>query len=458
MIFGTKPRDGITRDNPFPRGTGGSNSFRIPALVTLPDSTLVAAADARWNATFDGGGLDTIVSRSRDGGKTWQYRFANYLGDNGNVYNGSRSTCFIDPSLAVDGDGTMYMLTDLYPYGVALNGIGNTQPVNATGFDERGRLLLSRDDHKSYDCYLEDGALWYSDGQRIPEWQVDGFFNLYRNGERVSNLFFADSPYKVTRTGFLYLTKSVDGGVTWSEPKLLNCKRGREPVCLVAPGRGLVTAKGRWVFPVYSYGGSPESQKTSFLYSDDGVTWYRSADFEGAAWSSESACMELDDGTLRFFYRNGTAALCYADYDLKKDIWGEAVCTGIPTNSNCQISAIRYSKPLAGKPVILVSCPAGPNAAGSNITHADYRRNGRIFAFTQEPCGALRRIGTIAVTEPEGQFMYSCLTECTDGSLAILCEDRESRWGVGEDCYYTIAFRKYDLSEVLGLSFDKCNP
>ena len=72
--------------------TTSSQSYRIPAMVTLADGTIVAAADIRWNTTYDGGGLDTLVARSADGGATWTYKVANYLGDNGNVYNGSHST------------------------------------------------------------------------------------------------------------------------------------------------------------------------------------------------------------------------------------------------------------------------------------------------------------------------------------------------------------------------------
>ena len=41
-----------------------SNSYRIPSMVTLADGTIVAAADIRWNTTYDGGGLDTLVARS----------------------------------------------------------------------------------------------------------------------------------------------------------------------------------------------------------------------------------------------------------------------------------------------------------------------------------------------------------------------------------------------------------
>lgn len=449
MIMGKRPEDGITYGSPFPRGTGGSNCFRIPALVTLPDGTLVAAADARWNTTFDGGGLDTLVSRSEDKGKTWHYTFANYLGDNGNVYNGAGSTCFIDPTLAVTAEGTVYLLVDLYPYGVALNGSGNTQPVSRVGFDPEGRLLLSADNHKTYGSYLDGNSIFHQDGSKVPGYSVDGQFNLYRDGEKISNLFFADSPYQVVRTGFLYLTKSTDRGATWSEPVLLNVKREDEMVCLAAPGRGLVTGKGRLIFPVYSYNGSAESQRMSFLASWDGEHWERSADFSGAVWSSESAAVELEDGTLRFFYRNGTSHLCYVDYDPETDTWGDAVVMEIATNSNCQISAISLR---GNRQVILVSCPTGPNGTGSNVSHAAFRRNGRVFAFAVEKDRSLRKAGSFALTDREAQFMYSCLTELPEGNIAILYEDGETRWGTGEDCYYTMAFRKFPLSEVLALT------
>lgn len=454
MILGKRPEGGTTKGCPFPRGTGGSNSFRIPALVTLSDGTLVAAADARWNATFDGGGLDTVVSRAEDGGNTWHYYFANYLGDNGNVYNGAESTCFIDPALAVTSDDVIYMLADLYPYGVALNGIGNTAPAEKTGFNGDGKLLLSGDAHESYGYYLEGGMVCDGNGTVQPGYRVDGHFNLYYNGEQISNLFFSDSPFKVVRTGFLYLTCSSDRGITWSEPKLLNVKRDKELVCLAAPGRGLSGKDGRLIFPVYSYGGSAESQRMSFLYSDDGIEWKRSEDFTGAVWSSESAVVELPGGLLRFFYRNGTAELCYADYDFSAGTWGAAVRTGVAVNSNCQISAIVYSRTIGGKPVILVSCPTGPRGAGSDVSHAAYRLNGRIFAFAVEEDGSLKKVGTIRVTDHDAQFLYSCLTELQDCTVGILFEDHESHWGVGEDCYYTMRFETYDLSTSMGLKFD----
>ena len=83
---GVKPCGGFSDRMPFDPASG-SAQFRIPAVVTMDDGTVVAAADARWNTHADGCGLDTMVSVSEDNGATWRYTFANYLGDNGNRMN-----------------------------------------------------------------------------------------------------------------------------------------------------------------------------------------------------------------------------------------------------------------------------------------------------------------------------------------------------------------------------------
>ncbi len=455
---GTNPGSGgPVSGEPFIYGTAGSNSFRIPALVTLSNGNLLAAADARWNTTYDGGGLDTIVSVSSDNGANWYWSMANYLGDNGNEYNGSSSTAFIDPALAVSGN-TVYMLCDLYPYGIALNGSGNTHPSTDTGFNSNGYLKLDYNGAGTYSYYLDGTTIRDSSGNAVSGYTVDEYFNI--TGTNVdSNLFFSDSPFKVARTGFLYLTKSTDGGESWSAPELLNLKNGSEQVCLVAPGRGLVTSDGDVVFPTYHYhynNGSPIQYMSFITYN--GKSWSRSASMTGASWSSESAVVELSDGTLRFFYRNGTTNLCYVDY---KDGWKTPVTmTNIDTNSNCQISAITYSKTIDGKQVILVSCPTGPNEAGSNQSGASYRLNGKIFLFTVGEDNGLTLVNSKNVTSGGAQFMYSCLTEQKDGSVSILYEDCENDWGYsdhdgdGLEAYYTMSFATYDVAKDFGVTFD----
>lgn len=464
--------------------TESSHSYRIPSMVTLADGTIVAAADIRWNTTYDGGGLDTLVARSTDGGANWSYTVANYLGDNGNVYNGGMSTTFIDPNLLVAADGqTVYMLVDLYAYGVALNGDGSShiQPVADTGFDANGNLKLSNNDHSSYDYYLKDGKIYNSSNQVEDGYTVDSYFNItyIKDGEtKQSNLFFADSPFKVVRTQYLYLTKSTDGGATWSEPNLLDVRAkakvaATENALLVSPGNSITTSDGFMVYPTYSFIDS-DHQALALIYSVDGVHWERSTDYTALKWSSEGSIVELQNGNLRVFVRNRTGYLCYVDFDMNTMSWIGHTQTTVPTNSNTQLSAITYSKTFNGQQVILVSCPTGPNEAGSNNNDGSCRTNGKIFmgvvaadrtmswpkSIDVGPAKATSQLSGFPYTEEQGFFAYSCLTERSDGSVAILYENNQFGWGASGSngdgtydsekvtTYYTITGKSFTADEL----------
>lgn len=106
----------MTYAEPFASGTGGSKTFRIPGLICLENGDLVATADARWENSSDGGGLDTIASVSSDGGKTWNYSFPMYFADS-KGYAGSRATTIIDPGVVEGPDGTVYCFADVNPTG-----------------------------------------------------------------------------------------------------------------------------------------------------------------------------------------------------------------------------------------------------------------------------------------------------------------------------------------------------
>ena len=436
---------GADQDNPFPKGLGGSACFRIPALITLADGSLFAAADARWNTTYDGGGLDTMVARSDTNGKNWEWAFVNYLGDNGDAYNGADSTCFIDPALATDGK-TIWLLADLYPYGVALNGSGNTHPTTETGFNDKSKLLLRKKGESAYDYYLDGKDIKAAGSGAVQNgYIVDAFFNVTAPDGSISHLFYKDAPFQVQRTSYLYLRKSEDGGASWAPPMLIPLKNDTEKAYLVGPGRGIVTKTGTIVFPCYSYNGSNESQRMNFIYSTDkGKTWKRSADSEpseNVLWSSESAAVELPDGTLRFFFRNDRERLCYRDYN--GNAWQPTVITNNKTNSNTQLSAIVYSKRKDGKQVILVSCPTGPGRNGSNSSDGmTARLNGEIFIGTVNRDNTMDwdAIENIKVTVNDTQFMYSCLTELQDGRIALLYENEQHGWGAGDGKFLALKF------------------
>ena len=88
----------VTQNQPFAERTAGSQYFRIPAFIVTQKGNLLAAADARYSTTGDGGGLDTIASVSTDNGKTGNSSFPLYFPDS-EGYSGTSATTIIDPAL-----------------------------------------------------------------------------------------------------------------------------------------------------------------------------------------------------------------------------------------------------------------------------------------------------------------------------------------------------------------------
>ncbi|MEU8351564.1 MULTISPECIES: exo-alpha-sialidase [unclassified Streptomyces] len=56
---------------PFRAGDDGYTSFRIPAVVTAQDGTVLAFAEGRVDSQADAGDIDIVLKRSADGGRTW---------------------------------------------------------------------------------------------------------------------------------------------------------------------------------------------------------------------------------------------------------------------------------------------------------------------------------------------------------------------------------------------------
>lgn len=432
VATGTKPDDGTTTSQPFPTNIGVGH-YRIPALVTSSDGTLIAAADARWGAWTqpdDCANIDTIVSHSSNNGTSWGYTFANYIADNGNSRDFQAAT-FIDPALAVKGD-TIYMLVDLFP-GQQSSSNCSLAAQLGTGFDNKGNLLLKENANATtLDYYLKDNQIYkVSDDSAVAGYTVDAYFNLSQDGKELGNLFtYSTTYFQPLMTSYLYLTTSTDNGETWSVPQLLNLKNETEKDYLVSPGRGLVTEDGTIIFPCYTYSGS----KFSLIYSRDGINWTRTQD--AAFNSSEGDLVQLNDGTLRYFFRHSsnTSQLYYADVDpTTYEIGYSQTVSSVSVYSDCNLSAISYSKTTAdGKQVILVSCPT------SN------RTNGKIFTFAVETNNALTKLAEYSVNS--GAYSYSSMTELSDGSIGLLYENGDSG---------NITYTKLTMAQIASnVSFD----
>lgn len=450
--------DHVTRNQPFSSGTAGSTYFRIPAFIVTKNGNLLAAADARYSTGGDGGGLDTIASVSMDGGKTWKYSFPLYFPDS-NGYAGNTATTIIDPVLVQDAAGTIYCMADVNPTGVTTMG-GYIQPGVGTGYitvDGQERLALTSDysnvntlptdDNKTvYEYYVGDWneagyapVISREDGA-ASTYAVDKWYNLYtvRNDEYVAdltqkqvnsdtdiqqNVFYKDSVLHVYNTGYIMYAKSTDDGLTWSDPEILNpqIKRenGTEKALLVSPGNGTLTSNNTIVIPFYDHGDGEEN--ASIIWSEDnGATWKRSGDVPGASaggwWSSESEVVELEDGTLRMFFRSGQGTVCYAD--ATKGSNGEysfsaPVSTGVSCTSTCNVTALSYSKKIDGKQAILVGAPGGGG-----------RSNGKIFCFlVDEEDKSLTLKHTYSVPNSSSTYAYSCMAELNDGTIGLLWEN-----------------------------------
>ena len=449
----SKPADGTTQGRPFV-SDNPSHWYRIPSMVTLDDGTVVAAADARWDGGMDGGGNDVITARSTDNGDTWSYTWAGYYGDNGNVFS-KASTSYCDSNIATDGK-TLYMLSTFFASGVAINGTSaNAQPSKDTGLDSQGRLLLARN---GGDCDYYVGAVGAdgyasiyrtSDSTVVSGYKVNGEFELFKHDAYVGCVWYSNCEFQAKKCQYLFFRTSTDGGKTWSAPSLVNARKSGEKFLGAGPGRAVVTDDGTICMPVYVYGdnawGSGDaSQATSFIYSKDhGKTWSRTANFTstssfgGSGWSSEAQLVDLGNGVVRCFYRNGKKKIMYCDatWNGSGYQWGDVVDTGIDIWGNCQLSAIMYPYLIDGKRAILVSSPSSTQG----------RKTGAIFTLLLNDDNTVStEYAKKTITAEGATFAYSCLTVLKDGRVADLYET--------DACDFT--YKVYDIQSLTGMDVD----
>ncbi len=456
---------GATEEQPLIADTvGGGKNFRSPALATLPDGTLVAAADARWDHADPAKGVDTVLSYSTDGGENWTYSFPNFFVDSVNEKNSksANAATFTGSVMAAAGENSIYLLTNLFPGGAALESAPQ-KPAAVTGYAEIGgkqRLLVYSENIDggqtggNYDYYVGDFAGGFADllnkaDDQPSLYYVDEYYNLYRRERGVEdkvpeddklhcrqwdgddaygakyvqqNLFFYSADFHVRNATYLWLMKGTfDGGgntLTWS-PTLLDPQvrvdLDVQPRFFGAgPGRGTVTGSGSIVLPVYTNTGDADADEHAgvIVSSDNGASWSRGGFLTGA--TSEAVPVAVGEDTIYLFTRHNNSYYVSTDSGLS---WSGAKPTGAAYNAGCQLSAIRYSRKINGKDAILLSAPAD---AGS-------RTDGKLFVFLVEEDGELTLKGEYQVTGD--YYGYSCLAELgaeggdEGGDIALLYEN-----------------------------------
>ena len=438
-------------EQPFDVGTLNSERFRIPAIYTLNDGSVIAGADVRYSHGSDSpNNIDITVALSADGYTGWEYNVINYFDDYADGKTATDSASYIDSAIAQSSTGRIFVLADMYP-----TGCGWQQSGRGTGFiDVNGEKLMAlttgenSDDFSTFAYYIgADGVVYNKADNTATEYTVDDEFRLYKNGAALymdqkgsegvkvqQNVFYNEAELCCYRTTYLCIRYSDDNGKTWSAPQLISkqVKKDIETFVGAAPGRGTVIrlADGteRIIFCVYDNEEGliydPIFENASTIYSDDnGVTWHRGAETKvmlALVKTSESQIVVIGEknGTpvLRMYARNNSEFIAYADSYDGGITWSTFVRDdALRGTKNCMYSFINTSKTIDGKKVILSS-------AGSNL---DSRADGvvRVGLVDDSDVDNIKVEWISKYRVNQGFYGYSCLTELSDGNFGLLYED-----------------------------------
>lgn len=425
----------------------GSDFYRIPALYTLNDGTVMGAIDARFGGAADSpNNLDTAINfldpKTEEWGKaTLPLHFEDYTDEPGYA---KPSASFIDPVIVQDEQDKIYMAVDAFPSGFGYpnaatgSGMKTVKGEKVLGLAKKGKDVRK---WANFEYYVKDGIV-YDNEDKETEYSVDEEFHLSKNGVLLyvdqkrpdgslsgkkvpMSIFYADAEFKVYGTSYFFLVSSEDGGKTWSKPENLNyLKREQDRFWGTGPGRGHLVKVGKYagriIMPTYD---SQDGERVSTIYSDDhGKTWKRGnrttmSKINSPGKSSESQLIELPDGTLRLYARGSTGFIGYGDsfdggetFESLKEDKGLAYC------GNVMISVINYEGLIDGKKALIASAPEGGG-----------RNNGIIrIGLINEPSKDGEEYTVdwkYKYAVNKGGFVYSCLTQLPNGKIALLWEN-----------------------------------
>ncbi|HRP57826.1 MAG TPA: sialidase family protein, partial [Agriterribacter sp.] len=71
FLFITTPFAQVKDVPVFVSGTEGHKSYRIPAIIGLPNGDILAFCEGRVHGAGDFGDINIVLKRSSDKGKTW---------------------------------------------------------------------------------------------------------------------------------------------------------------------------------------------------------------------------------------------------------------------------------------------------------------------------------------------------------------------------------------------------
>ncbi|MEV7568751.1 exo-alpha-sialidase [Streptomyces tanashiensis] len=354
----------------------GAHTYRIPALDTLPDGTLLAAYDRRNDSAADlPGNLDVMVRRSTDNGRTWTVPQA--IADFGGGVGAG------DPSMLVDRvTGRAFVFYAYGPQGIGFfnsaagnaNNAVNSLHADYAYSDDGGVTWTSRritQDIKDpswlgmfassgtgiqlstgrlvqqYAFRKADGSIWaasaYSDDHG-GTWEmgnpVGPLMDENKTVELADGRIMLNSRTSSAKTRLI--ASSNDGGITYSAPvpddELID-PTNNAAIMRYDATAGAARPESHWLLFSNTASTTTRHQLTVRLSCNDGLTW-PTARLVEAGGSAYSTMTRLADGTFGLLYESGPyQRITFARFDAA---WLGADC---PTAQNGPKLAARTAVP-----------------------------------------------------------------------------------------------------------------
>lgn len=325
----------ITHVNVFRSGVEGYNTYRIPALVTAPDGSLLAFAEGRKeNQTDPGGGdIDLVLKRSTDNGASWS--LLQVVDDPGEKWGASNPTPLVDRNT-----GRVWVAYNRWEPG---QGMESSRPAT---MNNQAWLRWSED----------NGRTWSA---------PKDITRASRDFDGWGSMFLGPGGAIQTRTGRFILP-----GVMCPD------------ACSV-----LATAP--------NFRGSMSMMRAYALYSDDhGETWRRGALLR--AISDENQMVELADGAIMVDARQwGGDSRWIAISSDGGETWSQPRPGQQVTPVCTSIERFTQAKDAQGRNRILWTGPAGPGRKGL-VVRISYDE-GQTFVNERQIYGGLAAYSDIAI-------------------------------------------------------------